>query len=253
MNSNLSLSTALLLSFTGLTSLLSAQEQSPGLPPAPAVPPSTTVTEERTTTAVRAIDKIEGKIQRMEAEKNQLMLRTKHGKAPIPYNIVQATKFVDLDGKPVDPALLIPEVPVEVYYVPDASELVASKVIVQRYQAPLPGGGVTLTARETLKAGGKVIEETVKTTTLTQSGTIGTVKDGILTVLAQGDVPAVRYQYSETTLWVNAKGEPVPVALLKPGSRVKVSYTKSGEEAMAGQVTVLPPQADPVPAPRPEE
>ena len=249
MKSFLHLPTALLLSLTGLVASLSAQEKPLKLPPAPSAP-STTVTEERTTIAVLPdpnLDKIEGKIQRMDKETNQLMLRTKNGKEPIPYNWNSATKYVDLDGKPVNPALLIAEVPVEVRYVQDASTLIASTVIVQRVQAPLPGGGTTLTTRETLKPGGKVVEETVKITAVTNSGTIRNLEPGFLTLMGEGEAHPQRYQYSETTTWVNNKGEPVPVAMLKAGYPVKVSYSKRGDVLFADQVVVLPPAATPVP------
>jgi hypothetical protein len=241
--------TLLLLSLAGLAASLPAQEK-PVKPDAPPVRPSVTVTEERTTTAVLPdpnLDKIEGKIQRMEPLKNQLMLRTKHGKEPIPYNVIPATKIIDLDGKPVNPALLIAEVPVEIRYVENASELIASTVIVQRYQAPLPGGGVTLTNRETLKAGGKIIEETVKTTTTTRSGKLRAFEPGFLTLAPEGEAIPLRYQYSETTAWVNAKGEPVPVAVVKPGYSVTVSYTQRGDTLFADQVMLMMPSSAPDP------
>ena len=251
----LSPSTLCQLTLIGLTVPLYAQEKT--IPaPAPLGSNSTAVTEERTTIAVLPdpnLDKIEGKIQRMDAETKQLMLRTKHGKEPIPYNCIAATRYIDLDGKPVNPALLIGEVPVEVRYVQNGSELIASTVVVQRIQAPLPGGGVTLTTRETLKAGGKVVEETVKKTSVTTSGTLRTFEPGILTLTAEGEAPAQRYQYSENTIWVNAKGEPVPVSAIKAGYPLRISYSKRGEALFADQVIVLMPSSVPTPVPVPQE
>lgn len=267
-----SLSAIVVLSFTGMASL-PAQEK----PARPAAPPAaapsadanttTTVTEERTTTVVfpdPTLDKLEGKVVRIDGEKKQLLLRTKNGKEPIPYNVNLATRYVDLDGKPVSPALIIAEVPVEVRYVENGSELIASTVIVQRYQAPLPGGGVTLTNRETLKAGGKVIAETLQTTETTKTTgeavkptatsrpvTLGAMEKGVLTVTGDADAAPLRYQYSEATQWVNAIGEPLPLATIKPGYVVKVTYTQRGEAFFAERIVVLPPGAVPAPATNP--
>ena len=247
-----SLPLLLVTSLSGVTSS-TAQEKTAGKPASqPAAIPtqsSTRVTEERTTTAVFPdpnLDKLEGKVVRIDGEKKQLLLRTKNGKEPIPYNVNLATKFVDLDGMPVDPALIIAEVPVEVRYVENGPDLMASTVVVQRYQAPVPGGGVTLTTRETLKAGGKVIGETLKTTTTTatRSGTLGTMENGVFTVVGEAGSAPQRYQYSETTQWTNASGEPLPAATIKPGYVVKVSYSQRGDGVFAERIVVLPPGGD---------
>ncbi len=261
------------LTFTGMASL-PAQNDPPSAvpPPAPAqiAEPdntTTTVTEERTTVAVfpdPTLDKLEGKVVRIDGEKKQLLLRTKNGKEPIPYNVNLSTKYVDLDGRPVDPALIIAEVPVEVRYVENGSELIASTVIVQRYQAPLPGGGVTLTTRETLKAGGKVIEESLRTTESTTTtgeavkptatsgtGILGTMEKGVLTVTGDAASAPQRYQYSEKTQWVNAIGEPLPPAAVKPGYAVKVTFSQRGEALFAERIVVLPPDTVPAPAAAP--
>lgn len=236
----------LALSLSSLPAQEKAAKPAPTSPAvAPGIPAAASVTEERTATVVfpdPALDKLEGKVVRIDAEKQQLLLRTKNGKEPIPYNVNPATKFVDLDGRPVDPALIIAEVPVEVRYVENGPELLASTVIVQRYQAPLPGGGVTLTNRETLKAGGKVVGGHIKTTTTTSGpGTIGSIEKGILTVVSEGVASPLRYRYSESTEWVNANGEPLPVAGIRPGYSVKVIYSHNGEAVIAERIVVFPP------------
>ena len=246
----------LLVSFSGLASL-SAQEkpvvpaQTPSANP-PTASASARVTEEKTTTVAFPdpnLDKLEGKVVRIDGETKQLLLRTKNGKEPIPYGVNAATRFVDLDGLPVNPSLIIAEVPVEVRYVEKGPDLIASTVIVQRYQTPVPGGGVNLTTRETLKAGGKVVEETTKTTTetartgttsTTRSGTMATMENGVLTVIETPGSTPLRYQYSETTQWVNANGEPLPAAMIKPGYAVKVIYSQRGGAVFADRIVVTP-------------
>lgn len=247
----------LLVSLSGVASL-PAQENpatKPVAPPAgaPAAASNTTtttVTEERTTTVVYpdpTLDKLEGKVVRIDGEKKQLLLRTKNANAPIPYTVNLATKFVDLDGLPVDPALIIAEVPVEVRYVENGPELMASSVIVQRYQAPVPGGGVTLTTRETLKAGGKVVEDRVKTTATSRTGTLGSMENGILTVVGDATSAPQRYQYSKTTQWVNAIGEPLPIATINPGYTVTVTYSQRGDAVFADRIVVQPPDGTAAP------
>ena len=248
----------LLISFSSLASL-PAQERA-AVPPqapssnAPTASATARVTEEKTTTVAFPdpnLDKIEGKVVRIDGETKQLLLRTKNGKEPIPYGVNAATRFVDLDGLPVNPALIIAEVPVEVRYVEKGPDLVASTVIVQRYQTPVPGGGVNLTTRETLKAGGKVVEETTKTTTETartsttstatsRSGTMTTMENGVLTIIETPGSPPQRYQYSETTQWVNANGEPLPAAMIKPGYAVKVLHSQRGGAVFADRIIVTP-------------
>ena len=136
---SLSLLLAASLSATGS---LTAQDQANGKPvnPPAATPATgsttTTVTEETNTRVVfpdTTLDKLDGKVARMDGEKKQLLLRTKNGKEPIPYSLNLTTKFLDLDGLPVNPALIIEEVPVEVRYVEKGTELIASTVVVQRY------------------------------------------------------------------------------------------------------------------------
>ena len=238
----------LLVSFSSIASI-HAQEPGtlrPGAPSAnpPAGAGSTRVTEEKTTTVAFPdpnLDKLEGKVVRIDGETKQILLRTKNGKEPIPYGVTTATRFVDLDGLPVSPSLIIAEVPVEVRYVEKGPDLIASTVIVQRYQAPVPGGGVTLTTRETLKAGGKVIEETTKTTSTTvRFGTMATMENGFLTVVETPGAAPQRYQYSDTTQWVNANGEPLPMATIKPGYSVKVIHSKRGNAVFADRIIVSP-------------
>lgn len=247
----------LVVSLSGVASL--AAQDRPAPPAAKPAASATTVTEERTTTVAFPdpnLDKLEGKVVRIDGETRQLLLRTKNGKEPIPYNVNTATRFVDLDGLPVNPSLIIAEVPVEVRYVEKGPELVASTVIVQRYQAPVPGGGVTLTTRETLKAGGKVIEETTTrtTTATTRVGTMATMENGILTVTGEAGSAPQRYQYSETTQWVNANGEPLPPATIKPGYSVRVNYSQRGDAVFADRIIVTPAGSAPagagsIPAP----
>lgn len=211
--------------------------------------PATSVTEETTTrTAVLpdpSLTKREGKIDRIDAETNQLMLRTKLGKEPIGFTVNSATKFIDLDGKPVDPVLLKPEVPVELNFAEDGNKLIATRVIVQRVQVPVPGAGMTLSNRETLKPGGKVVEETSKQTTTTtiNSGALQTLDDAFITLKESGVEAPVRYQISKTTVWVNAAGEPTKAGVIKPGHPVKVTFSKNGDVLVAEQIAILEPPA----------
>lgn len=215
--------------------------------------PATSVTEETTTrTAVLpdpALTKREGKIDRIDAETNQLMLRTKLGKEPIGFTVNSATKIIDLDGKPVDPVLLKPEVPVELDFAEDGNKLIATRVIVQRVQVPVPGAGMTLSNRETLKPGGKVVAETSRQTTTTtiNTGALQKLDDGFITIKESGVETPVRYQVSKSTAWVNAVGEPTTPGVIKAGHPIKVTFSKNGDVLVAEQIAILEPAA-PAPA-----
>ena len=147
MKTHLFIPAAALLSLAPLASLANAQEK-PGTPPVP--PPSAPSVTETTETTRKAVlpdpslTKMEGKIHLMDPETKQLLLRTKLGKAPIGLTCNASTRFIDLDGKPVDVALLKPETPVEVNFAENGNELIAAKVVVQRIQVPLPGGAETV-------------------------------------------------------------------------------------------------------------
>lgn len=241
MKPHLLIPAAALLSLAPLASRANAQEK-PGVPPAAPSAPSLIETTETTRKSILpdpSLTKMEGKIHLMDPETKQLLLRTKLGKAPIGLTCNAATQFIDLDGKPVDMALLKPEIPVEVNFAENGNELIAAKVVVQRIQVPLPGGGTTLTTRETLKPGGKMVEETIKTTVVMHSGTILKFEPGVLTLKADQQEKALRYQYSKTTTWTNAAGEPVSPSLIKAGLPVKVRYSQRGDTLFADEVVIV--------------
>jgi hypothetical protein len=223
------------------------------------VTPNGSTTQETTRTAVLpdpTMDRREGKIARFDVEAKEIHISTALSKGPIAFSVNPATKFIDLDGKTVAPSLLKIDTPVEIKFAEDGNTLIAATVVVQRVQVPLPGGGVTLTTRETLKPGGKVIEESSRTTTVVHSGTITTFDPGVLTVKVEGTAKPVTYQHSKTTTWVNAAGQPVAPDLIKQGLPVKVQYSQRGDILVADQVIVMVPQAanatpQPLPAPAP--
>ena len=252
MKPHLFIPAAALLSLAPLSSRANAQEK-PGVPPAAPSAQSLTETTETTRKSILpdpSLTKMEGKIHLMNPETKQLMLRTKLGKAPIGLTCNASTRFIDLDGKPVDVALLKPETPVEVNFAENGNELIAARVVVQRIQVPLPGGGVTLTTRETLKPGGKVVEETIKTTVVMNSGTILKFEPGVLTLKSDQQEKALRYQYSKTTTWTNEVGEPVSPNLIKAGLPVKVRYSQRGDTLFADEVVIVTAPGTPeVPAP----
>lgn len=252
MKTHLFIPAATLLALAPLASRANAQEQ-PGVPPAAPSAPSVTETTETTRKSVlpdSSLTKMEGKIHLMDPETKQLLLRTKLGKAPIGLTCNASTQFIDLDGKPVNLALLKPETPVEVNFAENGNELIAAKVVVQRIQVPLPGGGVTLTTRETLKPGGKMVEETIKTTVVMNSGTILKFEPGVLTLKSDQQEKALRYQYSKTTTWTNEAGEPVSPNLIKAGLPVKVRYSQRGDTLFADEVVIVTAPGTPeAPAP----
>lgn len=220
------------------------------------VTPSGSTTQETTRTAVLpdpTLDRREGKIARFDIEAKEIHISTALSKGPIAFSVNPSTRFIDLDGRPVSRSLLKIETPVEIKFAEDGNTLIASTVVVQRVQVPLPGGGVTLTTRETLKPGGKVIEESSRTTTIVHTGTVTTFDPGVLAVQVEGTAKPVTYQHSKTTTWVNSAGQPVAPDIIKSGLPVKVQYSQRGDILVADQVIVMVPEANATPAvPQPQ-
>ncbi|RYD34695.1 MAG: hypothetical protein EOP86_10345 [Verrucomicrobiaceae bacterium] len=204
--------------------------------------------ETRTTESVLprpGLTSVEGTITTTGAEENKIMIRTKKATEPIGFVVNSATRFTDLDGKPVASSLLVNGVPVKLFYAEDGNTLVAADLQVQRVQVPLPDGTTTLTMRETLKPGGKTVAETTTVRTTTVNGVLTATEKGRIMVTVPGQSDPVVYAAEPTTVVLNAAGQPVVVSDLPLGTPLSVAYVKDGNRLVAREVTVVKTAAAP--------
>lgn len=215
--------------------------------------------ETKTTEAVLPqadLTTVEGTITRLEDGK--ILIRTKKAEQPIGFVLNPATKLVDLDGKPVAVPLLVSGVPVKLHYAEDHNTLVAANLQVQRVQVPLPDGTTTLTTRETLKPGGKIVQETSTTRTTIINGVLTTSETGRISVAVPGETNPVIYAADSTTVVLDAAGKPVAVDAIAPGTPLSIGYIKDANNRLiAREVTVVKaapvavPAGVPIPVPVP--
>jgi hypothetical protein len=147
---------------------------------------------------------------------NNFSLQAGAGGAASDFLIGDSTAFVDLAGNPV---------PRERFF--RRGGRVPATVFYNR----APNGG--------LIADRVVLNESIVNTPIETAGTITEVSPGILVIEQPGasDTP-VRYVNNKTTNYVNENGEPVPPESVKPGTPVKIFYTKVGDTLVASRVEV---------------
>jgi len=87
---------------------------------------------------------------------------------------------------------------------------------------------------------------TTQPTTTTETATTSTTASGTVTTYTPGKTIIVRtetgnpitYVLGKTVHYVNKAGKTVEHALIRPGTKVQVVYTKSGDEMIADRVIV---------------
>jgi hypothetical protein len=85
-----------------------------------------------------------------------------------------------------------------------------------------------------------VLNEATPPAPVQSDGTITEVSPGILVIEQPGaSDTAVRYVNNKTTNYVNESGDPVAPEAVKPGTPVRVYYTKVGDTLVASKVEVL--------------
>src|ERR1700736_5008683 len=76
------------------------------------------------------------------------------------------------------------------------------------------------------------------TTSTTASGTVTTYTPGRTIVVKSESGNPVSFMLGNTVPYVNKAGKTVKHAFIKPGTKVQVVYTKSGDEMVADRVVV---------------
>lgn len=138
------------------------------------------------------------------------ILNTSPGNPGSSFMLSPATVFIDGAGQPIPRERFSSETPVTVYYTQSGSEMIASRVVANE---PPP---------------------------VFSSGTTTEVSPGVIVIELPGSSPtSVRYVDNQTTNYVDQNGVRVNSETVKPGTPVKVFYTKIGDTFVASKVEVV--------------
>ena len=103
--------------------------------------------------------------------------------------------------------------------------------------APVAFAQTSTTTEQTTTQPTTTTTETTATST-TASGTVTTYTPGRTIVVKSESGNPVSFMLGKTVHYVNKAGKTVKHAFIKPGTRVQVVYTKSGDEMVADRVVV---------------
>lgn len=130
------------------------------------------------------------------------------------------TVFTDSAGRNIPREQFNIQMPATVSYVRIGNQMIATKVV----------------SKEILAAN--------------SAGTLTEVSPGILVIKVPGaSLTPVQYVNNQTTNYVDQNGQPVPAASVKPGTPVRVFYTKVGDTLIATKVEVNPRDGAGLPIP----
>src|SRR3984893_10824831 len=103
--------------------------------------------------------------------------------------------------------------------------------------APVAFAQTSTTTEQTTTTQPTTTTETTATST-TASGTVTTYTPGRTIVVQSESGNPVSFMLGKTAHYVNKAGRTVKHAFIKPGTKVQVVYTKSGDEMIADRVVV---------------
>ena len=103
--------------------------------------------------------------------------------------------------------------------------------------APVAFAQTSTTTEQTTTTQPTTTTETTTTST-TASGTVTTYTPGRTIVVKSESGNPASYMLGKAVHYVNKPGKTVKHALIKPGTKVQVVYTKSGDEMIADRVVV---------------
>jgi hypothetical protein len=82
-------------------------------------------------------------------------------------------------------------------------------------------------------------QATTTTTTTENVGTITEFTPGASLVLSSGTGEPVHYKLSKTVTYINAKGKEIKAERIRKDRKVRVHYTKDGNDMVVDKVTVV--------------
>ncbi|MFZ3373964.1 MAG: hypothetical protein WA183_00230 [Chthoniobacterales bacterium] len=104
--------------------------------------------------------------------------------------------------------------------------------------APLAFAQMSTTTEQTTATQPTTTTTETTATSTTASGTVTTYTPGRTIVVQSESGNPVSFMLGKTVHYVNKAGKTVKHAFIKPGTKVQVVYTKSGDEMIAGRVVV---------------
>lgn len=82
-------------------------------------------------------------------------------------------------------------------------------------------------------------QATTTTTTTESVGTITEFTPGASLVLSSGTGEPVHYKLAKTVTYINAKGKEIKAERIRKDRKVRVHYTKDGDDMVVDKVTVV--------------
>jgi hypothetical protein len=161
---------------------------------------------------------------------------------PLVFETTNATPLVDELDKKVAKDLVLTGIGATVHYVTVGEKLIASKIVVTRKS--LAGSGSADPAAATRKRAEltetKVMkDEAARSKALAVEGG-GTLMgfEQIIAVRAAGDAAMTQYTVTNSTLFVDSAGNPVPPHVVRTGVGLKVQFVEDAGRKIATRVTV---------------
>jgi len=146
-----------------------------------------------------------------------ILIKTAPGFQPIRYISSETTNYVDEEGNPVAANLVKSGLPVTVYYTKVGDTLVASKIMVRK---------------------AVIVPRTPVISTISSAGTVSEFGPSTFFIKTESSEAPLRYSYGKTTTYIDEKGAPVSMSIVKSGVPVTVYYTKVGDTLMANKIIV---------------
>ncbi len=194
-------------------------------------------------------------------EPGSFVIKSESAPAPLSYQYSKGIQYVDEAGQVITRETIRPGAPVTVHYVREGDRMVANRVVVNkttttttesrtptRKEAKALREAAEHPEREARRAAerGKPfppedpsLPKTITTTTVTSSdGTVSSfAPDHFVVKSATSDGP-VTYRYTKTTQYVDERGAPVSMEIVKSGVPVTVNYVREGDGYIAQRVIV---------------
>ncbi|WP_038171985.1 hypothetical protein [Verrucomicrobium sp. BvORR106] len=162
----------------------------------------------------------DGTVSKVSAQ--SIIITKSTGEQPVEYLSSETTHYVDVEGNPVDIAMMKSGLPVTVHYTQTGDSLVATKVVLGK-------------ARVVISS--EAAEKDV-VAAMNMAGTISELGESRFLIRTETSPDPVSYTYSKTTTYMDEEGKPVDVSVVKTGIPVTVYYTKVGDSMVVSRVVV---------------
>lgn len=160
----------------------------------------------------------DGTVSKVSAQ--SIIITKSAGEQPVEY--LSTTHYVDVEGNPVDIAMMKSGLPVTVHYTQTGDSLVATKVVLGKAQVVISSAAAE---RDVVSA-------------MNVAGTISELGESRFLIRTETSPDPVSYTYSKTTTYMDEEGKPVDVSVVKTGVPVTVYYTKVGDSMVVSRVVV---------------